>query len=111
MDDWVDYSRPQENGNKADVRWLSIGNGRGAGIRVQAMGGSYLSVNPLPWNAGQIRSADYSWQLPTPSATYLNVDHAQMGVGGDNSWGATPHGEYLLKEGRFRYSYRISPLR
>ena len=32
----------------------------------------------------------YSWQLPDPSAVQVNIDYAQMGVGGDNSWGKLP---------------------
>ena len=46
------------------------------------------------------------------SANYmtLNVDWKQMGVGGDNSWGARTHVEYLLRAEPMKYSYVISPL-
>ncbi|MEJ2385392.1 MAG: glycoside hydrolase family 2 TIM barrel-domain containing protein, partial [Xanthomonadales bacterium] len=109
MDDWVDYSRPQENGNKTGVRWLEVTDADGAGLRIQAIGKAPLSCNALPWPAERLRATDYSWQLPAPKATYLNIDFAQMGVGGDNSWGATAHEPYLLGAKRYVYGYRVSP--
>ena len=110
MDDWVDYSRPQENGNKVDVRWMTLGNSDGSGLRVESTGDRLLSANPLPWSATQMLSTDYSWQLPQPTAVHLNIDHAQMGVGGDNSWGATPHEAHLLSAGSYSYQFRIAPV-
>ena len=61
----------------------------------------------LPWPAERLRATDYSWQLPAPKATYLNIDFAQMGVGGDNSWGARTHPEYTLPGGQ-PYKYRFT---
>jgi beta-galactosidase len=81
-----------------------------AGLRIEALGGSPLSVNALPWPAARLRATDYSWQLPRPDATYLNIDHNQMGVGGDNSWGATAHEAYQLSARKYVYRYRLSPL-
>ena len=107
MDDWVDYSRPQENGNKVDVRWMELTDSSGTGLRVETLGDAPLSVNALPWAAERLRGTDYSWQLPPPAATYLNVDLAQMGVGGDNSWGATAHEPYLLSGKAYDYRYRV----
>jgi beta-galactosidase len=108
MDDWVDYSRPQENGNKVDVRWLSLTDDSGKGIRV--IGEEPLSVNVLPWSIDAIEAADYSWQLGSPEAAYLNIDYAQMGVGGDNSWGAIAHEPYLLKGEHYHYRFRVEPI-
>ena len=110
MNDWVDYSRPQENGNKAGVRWLEISDGNGSGLLVQSLDEELLSCNPMPWNPATIRSVDYSWQLPVPKASFLNIDHVQMGVGGDNSWGATPHEQYQPGDGKYSYRYRLSPV-
>ncbi len=108
MDNWVDYSKPQENGNKVNVRWLTLTNDSGQGIKVQGM--SPLSCNVLPWSMDQIASVDYSWQLPTAEHFYMNIDYAQMGVGGDNSWGAIAHEPYHLKNKNYSYSFRISPI-
>ena len=90
---------------------MTLGDGEGNGLRVESTGARLLSVNPLPWNARQMLEAEYAWQLPAPSSIHLNVDFAQMGVGGDNSWGAVPHEPYRLESGQYRYSYRVRPLR
>jgi beta-galactosidase len=108
MSNWVDYSRPQENGNKVDARWMEIINRRGVGLRI--MGAQPLSVNALPFSKDEIRGKAYSWQLPEPGATFVNVDLAQMGVGGDNSWGLIAHPEYRLVSNVYRYTYFIEPI-
>jgi beta-galactosidase len=43
--------------------------------------------------------------------TSINIDYKQMGVGGDDSWGAWTHDEYRLREKEYNYSFRICPLR
>ena len=47
MNDWVDYSRPQENGNKAGVRWMELVDDNGTGLLLQSLDGEALSCNPL----------------------------------------------------------------
>jgi len=108
MSDWVDYSRPQENGNKVDVRCLTITDASGFGLRIE--GAAPLSVNPLPWDALTMQTADYTWQLPQPEAVFLNIDHAQTGVAGDSSWGAVAHDAYRLEAGAYSYQYRVTPI-
>ena len=108
MDNWIDYSKPQENGNKVDVRWFEITNDEGLGLRV--MSGRPLSVNATPFRKSELAGKAYSWQLPEPSVTVLNIDRAQMGVGGDDSWGATALPEYRLNDREYRYAFAIEPI-
>ncbi|MEX0325039.1 MAG: glycoside hydrolase family 2 TIM barrel-domain containing protein [Puniceicoccaceae bacterium] len=108
MDNWVDYSAPQENGNKVDVRWIEITDDSGAGLRIS--GQRPLSINVLPFTDEQIQDKPYSWQLPAPTQTVLNVDFAQMGVAGDNSWGATAHPPYMLDSRWYVYTYALEPI-
>ncbi|MCG8528839.1 MAG: DUF4981 domain-containing protein [Opitutales bacterium] len=108
MDNWVDYSKPQENGNKVAVRWFEILDDEGVGLRFLAE--KELSCNALPWSKEVIQSKDYSWQLPNPEHTYVNVDLAQMGVGGDNSWGATALEPYLLDAKSYNYSFSVEAI-
>ncbi len=108
MSNWVHYSRPQENGNKVDVRWIKVTNAEGQGLLIE--GAAPLSANLLPWDATTMQNVEYSWQLPNPEAVYLNIDLAQMGVGGDTSWGRIAHPPYLLKDKEYRYHYRVTPL-
>ena len=109
MDNWVDYSAPQENGNKVDVRWMEITDDEGVGLRVLA--DRPLSCNVMPYTAGEIEDKAYSWLLPAPARTILNVDYAQMGVAGDNSWGATALPQYLLDSYWYSYAYFMEPVR
>ena len=104
-----DYSRPQETGNKVDVRWLEISNAEGTGFTI--IGEPLLSIAALPFpNAaldyvpgGQRHGADL---VPQPLVT-LNIDLAQMGLGGDNSWGFWPLEKYRLPAGPYAYSFRL----
>lgn len=48
--------------------------------------------------------------VPVRDLTSVNIDHQQMGVGGDNSWGAPVHPEYRLREREYRYSFKIVPV-
>lgn len=109
MDNWFDYSKPQETGNKVDVRWMTVTDESGFGLRVSGSG--LLSCNVLPWGKDDIQGKHYSWQLGQSKAIHMNVDHAQMGVGGDNSWGLHAHPEYQLKEKTYQYSYYVEPIK
>lgn len=108
MENWVDYSKPQENGNKVAVRWLQLTNQDGKGLHITS--DIPLSCNVMPYSKNAIERAVYSWQLGESTQTYLNIDHAQLGVGGDNSWGAICHPEYHLLSKKYAYDFRISPI-
>ncbi|MBK1875865.1 glycoside hydrolase family 2 TIM barrel-domain containing protein [Pelagicoccus mobilis] len=108
MSDWVDYSKPQENGNKDGVRWMEMKNDEGYGLRFSSS--TPLSCNALPFNKQDIADAHYSWQLPQPKNIVFNVDYAQMGVGGDNSWGAIALPQYRLQKKNYSYSYLVEPI-
>ncbi|MEM9327097.1 MAG: glycoside hydrolase family 2 TIM barrel-domain containing protein [Bacteroidota bacterium] len=108
MDNWVDYARPQENGNKAETRWFTVSNAQGQGLQFVSEG--MLSVNALPYSKREISAVDYSWQLPKSKGTYINIDHAQLGIGGDNSWGLICLPEYRLNAKAYSYSFEVRPV-
>ncbi|MBN1361702.1 MAG: DUF4981 domain-containing protein [Sedimentisphaerales bacterium] len=108
-DQYFDYSQPQESGNKADVRWVALTNSRGAGLLAQGM--PLLSVNALHYAAEDLTSDDrngpaHIYEVTPRPETYLNLDFQQMGVGGDNSWGARTHAEFTLPPDQ-SYAYRF----
>ncbi len=110
-DQWVDYSRPQENGNKTDVRWVALTNGSGLGLFAEGM--PLLSVAARHVTKSDIESASYSFELPRRPETYLNLDLMQMGVGGIDSWSpnAFPMEPYRIPSDKaYSYKYRLSPL-
>jgi beta-galactosidase len=105
-----DYSRPQETGNKVDVRWLAVERADGAGLAV--IGQPLLSVTALPfpyadldYHPGEQR---HGADLRPKDVTTLNIDLAQMGVGGDNSWGFWPLEQYRLPLQAYRYAFRLA---
>jgi len=104
-----DYSRPQETGNKVDVRWLAIRNSEGMGLAV--IGRPLLSVTALPfpyadldYHQGEQR---HGADLEAKDVVTLNIDLAQMGLGGDNSWGFWPLEQYRLPLQSYRFSFRL----
>ena len=108
MENWIDYSKPQENGNKVDLRWIEITDAKGTGLRFTSEGS--LSANALPFSADEMSGCAYSWQLPERSAVHLNIDHAQMGVGGDNSWGDIALPKYQLRAKKYTFQYTVTPI-
>lgn len=58
-----------------------------------------------------LTQAIYNYELPTRDLITVNLDHLQMGVGGDNSWGLPVNEPYRIKaEGAYRWALTISPL-
>jgi beta-galactosidase len=104
--EWVEYARPQENGNKTDVRWAELTNPQGIGLRAEGM--PLVSVSARHVSAEDIERAPYSIDLPKRLETYLNLDLAQMGVGGIDSWTklAYPMEAYRIA-GNEPHAYRV----
>jgi beta-galactosidase len=108
-----DYMRPQETGNKVDVRWMDIGGVQGDGVRVT--GAAPLSMNvlafpyedlqrhpPGTWRSSDIRPRDH---------VSLMVDAAQVGVGGDDTWtlAARAHVKYRIPLSPLTFAFTLSP--
>ncbi|KOV25106.1 glycoside hydrolase family 2 TIM barrel-domain containing protein [Streptomyces sp. XY152] len=109
-DQWTPYIRPQENGNRTDVRWAALTDGRGRGLLVS--GEPLLEINASHFTPEDLSAGvRHDYQLTPRDAVVLRVNHRQMGVGGDNSWGAHTHDEFkLLADRDYAYTYRLRPL-
>jgi len=103
------YVRPQENGNKTDVRWMILTDSDGAGL--MAVGDPLLSVSAWPFSMADLEKATHIHELPHRDFITVNLDYKQMGVGGDDSWGARPHPEYTLPAKPYTYRFRLQPYR
>ena len=107
------YVRPQESGNKCDVRWLELTDSEGVGLRIEGL--QPLSISAMPYRAEDLdpgltkKQMHYSDVEPRREVV-LQVDLAQRGVGGDNTWGAQPHDPYRLTADRYEYGYIIRPI-
>ena len=102
-----DYIRPQENGNKTDVRWLTFQNKKGMGLLIVGM--PTLSVSAWPYTQLQLENANHPYEINNSTGITVNIDYKQMGVGGDNSWGAKTHEKYTLPAKEYEYKFRLRP--
>ena len=104
---FAEYIRPQECGSKCDVRYAYVKDKDGKGLYF-VMDDDYMVFNALGYNPHEIELADHKYELPRRNKTVVRIMKAQLGVGGDNSWGATPHKEYWLnnKSLKFRFSFK-----
>ncbi|MCR2804083.1 glycoside hydrolase family 2 TIM barrel-domain containing protein [Paenibacillus soyae] len=107
---FVPYLRPQECGNKTEVRWAELANAQGEGLRISAAAASF-DVNALPYTPFELEASDHAYKLPPSDKTVLRINYKQMGVGGDDSWGARAHKEYTLYANRaYSFAFRLRGL-
>ncbi|MDX9973532.1 MAG: glycoside hydrolase family 2 TIM barrel-domain containing protein [FCB group bacterium] len=103
------YVRPQETGNKTDVRWMALTDAEGAGLL--AVGLPLLECSAWPFTQEDLEGATHDYLLPRRDTVTLNLNYRQMGVGGDTSWGKRTHEEYTLPAGTYEWRLRLRPLR
>jgi beta-galactosidase len=106
---FVPYARAQESGNKADARFIALRDSTGRGLL--AVGAPLLSANALPFSTEAVDAARHPHELEADGKTHLNLDRAQRGVGGDNSWGRAPLREYRIPADAQSYRYWLRGLR
>ena len=93
------YIEPGEQGYRTDCRRLTVGD-----VTVMAVGAPF-GFNVWPYPQTMLEGKKHQWELSEADELTVNVDAVQMGVGGDNSWGARPHGRYLPGAGTYRLSF------
>lgn len=106
------YIRPQETGNKTDIRWWKQVNmaGRGLMIRSEApLSMSALHYTMESLDEGWDKDQRHSPEIPKSDATNLCIDQVQMGLGCVNSWGAWPRLEYRLPYKDYSFSFLLLP--
>lgn len=117
-----DYIRPQENGNKTDVRWVSLTNKEGKGIKVYGFPTIDFSAHHSIMedfestertDGRQVAGIEvinrHTIDVKSRDLTSLNIDFKQMGVGGDTSWGSETHDAYKLLDKKYQYTFLIVP--
>lgn len=120
---YTPYIRPQENGYHTDVRWVSLTNGQGQGLLVCGEPLVCFSAHHNTREDFTSLHRNYDARLENPAQynrhtsdvvprnlVSLYIDLQQMGVGGDNSWGARTHPEYRLEGDQYQYRFRLKPI-
>lgn len=95
-----DYLVPQESGNRTGVRSLRVLDDSQTGLLIQAPDGQPLECRVSPYTAFELEHARHWYELPPVHYTVVTVAGRQMGVGGDDSWGAPVHEEYRIPADR-----------
>ncbi|MDX2153285.1 MAG: glycoside hydrolase family 2 TIM barrel-domain containing protein [Bryobacteraceae bacterium] len=110
---WVEYSRPQENAYKWDTRWVALTNAQGVGLLARAAGPETMGFSVYHYSKKDIEDADYTFKLKRRPEVYLNLDKMQMGVGGVDSWSqnAFPLEPYRISpQQAHTFRYRLTPV-
>lgn len=106
QDNDTPYTIPQECGNRTGVRWVECRQSTG-GFKIEAID-KPLSCNFLPYTAFELEQAQHHYELPPIHYTVVTIAAKQMGVGGDDSWGAEVHPEYCLSaDGELSFAFVI----
>ncbi len=136
-DQYVPYIRPQENGNKTDVRWVALSNKKGEGLLVVAKdikkglgitalhmpnedfdmsetldygGAAKKEIEHRIDGVPEFNKSKHTIDIKEQDLVQLNIDLEQRGVAGNNSWGAKPEGKYLVKgDITYNYTYYLIP--
>jgi len=107
-DNFTPYIEPCETGNHISTNWVKMYNDQGKGFLVS---GDKFEFSALRYTQAELESKNHVFELVKDNNVILNVNLKQMGVGGDNSWGARPHDEYMIyPKGIYDYTFRISPI-
>jgi len=115
-DMWFPYVEPQETGNRTDTRWITFTDDNGIGFK--AIGMPLLSFSAWPFRMSELEHEKapvnvghkHSAEIVFSDDITVNLDYKQMGVGGDDSWGAPIHKEFSLPAVAYEYKFRLEPI-
>lgn len=112
-DQFYAYIRPQENGNKTDIRWWKQLNEAGSGLQFVAeapFSASALHYTIESLDSGWEKKQEHSNEVEPADLTNFLIDKVQMGLGCIDSWGAIPREEYMLPYGDYEFTFIMQPI-
>ncbi len=101
------YVMPQENGNRSDVRWLTLTNDAGFGLRVTRAGDALFNFTAHDYTDAALLKAKQTEEIVKDGQVTLSLDWQQMGLGGDDSWSPRVHPEFQLTKDRYVFAFRL----
>ncbi|MHA1643384.1 MAG: glycoside hydrolase family 2 TIM barrel-domain containing protein [Promethearchaeota archaeon] len=102
------YVRPQENGNRTDIRWAVLKDNDGFGLLVQDIGGTLLNISAWPYTMEDLENASHINELNKGDLITLNIDYGQKGVGGGLFGLNDVLSKYRLKKNqKYEYSFLL----
>ena len=105
------YMRPQESSNRCDVRYFTLTDKNGFGIKVDAYYDNPINFSAYHYTTDGIEKATHINDIPYEDITTVNIDHRQLGVGGDLPGQAFVREPYTMPKGQKQeYSFVITPI-
>jgi beta-galactosidase len=98
------YTEPGEQGYRTGCSFLKVG-----GAEISAVDRPF-GFNVWPYAQTELENARHQWDIKKSGELTVNIDAVQMGVGGDDSWGARPHDQYMPGAGEYRLSFIVKGL-
>lgn len=109
-DNMSPYLVPQECGNRTGIRWIQVYDEKGNGLSFEACSQPFEG-SVLPYSAYELENAMHQEELPKVHYTWVRILAKQMGVGGDDSWGAPVYPQFLISaEENLEVDFVIKPL-
>ena len=102
-DNLTPYLYPQECGTRTGTTQFTVTSGDHG----MTFTSDDMEFSVLPYTPYEIEQAAHAYELPSPYQTVIMINACQMGVGGDNTWGARTHDEYLLKKESHHLHFRV----
>jgi len=110
---WFPYVEPQETGNHTDTRWVSFTDDQGFGLKATGM--PLLNFRAWPFRMSELEHENtpvnlvhkHPSEIVRSEDITVNLDYRQMGVAGDDSWGAPVHKEFSLPATNYEYKFRL----
>ena len=111
---WTRLPRPQESGNKTEVRWWRVTNAEGMGLDFRS--NAAMECSSLPYltsdlSTGEHKAQHHSGDLTPRPFTSVHISQRQMGMGCVNSWGAWPRKEYQMPKTDYDFTFVITPIK
>lgn len=103
---YTPYIKPQENGNRAQIKWLEITGDNEMGLRFE---GNDFNFSAHSYKLQEFAKCTHYYQVKKSNTITLNIDHLQAALGGDDSWSKSVHKQYLISDKTFDFSYSIVP--
>jgi len=107
--EFENFPKPQDMANHQDTRWVALTNADGQGALFIA--DTTMSISALPWSAQQLDMVNHPYELPASQATYLHLDAAITGLGGNSCGQGGPLDNDRVKATPHDFSFVIRPIR
>ncbi len=104
LDNYIGYLKPQDCGNKTDIRYIALSNTKGEELKISSSTSFETSV--LPYTPHELENAKNTCELPDYDSTVVTANVFKTGVGGNDSWGSRPYKEYILRGGK-KLEFRV----